>query len=109
MLASLRAKASFVKSINFLTKRGQIYEVTKIDSYVSPALFFLRDLMKDNVPGSFYREQLVKSEKPDYTNNFFEIETILGSKKVKGKKYYLVKFLYYPSKFNEFIPEENLK
>jgi len=78
-------------------------------SYISPVLYHLRDLMKDNVPGSFYKEQLVKTEKPDYKTNFFEIEKILGSKKVKGKKYFLVKFLYYPSKFNEFIPEENLK
>jgi len=75
---------------------------------VSPPLFFLRDLMKDKVNGSFYREQLVKSEKPDYKRNFFEVESILGSKKVKGKKYYLVKFLYYPSKFNQYIAEENL-
>ena len=65
--------------------------------------------MKDNVPGSFYKEQLVKTEKPDYKTSFFEIEQILGSKKVKGKKYILVKFLYYPSKFNEYIPEDNLK
>jgi len=64
--------------------------------------------MKDKVNGSFYREQLVKSEKPDYKRNFFEVESILGSKKVKGKKYYLVKFLYYPSKFNQYIAEENL-
>ncbi len=74
-----------------------------------PALYFLRDLMKDNVSGSFYREQLVKSEKPDYKTNFFEIESILGSKTVKGKKYFLVKFLYYPSKFNQYVPQENLK
>ncbi len=65
--------------------------------------------MKDDVNGSFYREQLVKSEKPDYKSEFFEIESILGTKTVKGKKFYLVKFLYYPSKFNEYIPAENLK
>jgi hypothetical protein len=92
-----------------LTKRGQIYEIAKVDSYVSPALFFLKDLMKDNVEGSYYREQLVKSEKPDYKSNFFEVESILGTKKVKGKKYFLVKFLYYPSKFNQYVPSENLK
>jgi hypothetical protein len=64
--------------------------------------------MKDSVPGSFYKEQLVKTEKPDYKRNFFEIEKVLGSKTVRGKKYFLVKFLYYPSKFNEYVLQENL-
>jgi hypothetical protein len=65
--------------------------------------------MKDKVPGSFYRQQLVKTEKPDYKSNFFEIEKILGSKKVRGKTYFLVKFLYYPAKFNQYIIKDNLK
>ena len=60
------------------------------------------------MPGSFYKEQLVKTEKPDYKKNFFEIEKILSSKTVRGKKFFLVKFLYYPSKFNEYVLEENL-
>ena len=64
--------------------------------------------MKENVAGSYYKEQLVKTEKPDYKKNFFEVEKILSSKIVRGKKYFLVKFLYYPSKFNEYVPEENL-
>ena len=64
--------------------------------------------MKENVAGSYYKEQLVKTEKPDYKKNFFEVEKVLSSKIVRGKKYFLVKFLYYPSKFNEFVPEENL-
>ena len=64
--------------------------------------------MKENVAGSYYKEQLVKTEKPDYKKNFFEVEKILSSKIVRGKKYLLVKFLYYPSKFNEYVPEENL-
>jgi hypothetical protein len=59
--------------------------------------------MGDKVEGRFYREQLYPSIKPDYKSNFFEIE------KVIGKKFYLVKFLYYSSKFNEYIPEENMK
>ena len=64
--------------------------------------------MKDKVPGHYYQEQLLKGEKPT-TENFFEVEKILKEKTVKGKKYFLVKFMYYPSKFNEYIPEENMK
>jgi hypothetical protein len=65
--------------------------------------------MKDIVDGSFYKEQLTLTSKPDYKNNFFEVEKILKEKTFAGKKYYLVKFLYYSSKFNQYIPEENMK
>ena len=65
--------------------------------------------MKDKVPGHYYFEQLTKAPKPDYKSDFFLVETILDTKTVRGKKYYFVKFLYYPSKFNQFIPVENLR
>ena len=65
--------------------------------------------MKDKVPGHYYKEQLLKSETPDFKENFFEVEKVLKEKTFKGKKYFLVKFMYYPSKFNEYIPEENMK
>ena len=64
--------------------------------------------MKDKVPGHFYKEQLTKAPKPDYQKDFFFVEKVLGEKFVRKKKFYLVKFLYYPSKFNEYIPAENL-
>ena len=65
--------------------------------------------MKDKVQGHYYFEQLTKAPAPNYKTDFFLVEKILGSKTVRGKKFYLVKFLYYPSKFNPYIPEENLK
>jgi hypothetical protein len=64
--------------------------------------------MKDPVPGHFYQEQLTVAPSPDYKKDFFEVEKIIASKTIKKKKFYLVKFLYYPSKFNEFVSEENL-
>ena len=64
--------------------------------------------MKDKVPGHFYAEQLTKAPIPNYKEDFFLIEKILGEKQVKGKKYFLVKFLFYPSKFNEYVLAENI-
>ena len=71
-------------------------------------MFLLRDLLNDPVSGFYYREQLTKSPAPTPSNYFF-VEKILGQKKINGKKHYLVKYLYYPTKFNQFVPEENLK
>ena len=74
-----------------------------------PPLFSLIDLMKDKVPGHYYFEQLTKAPVPDYKSDFFLVEKIISKKVVRRKVFYLVKFLYYPSKFNQYIPEENLK
>lgn len=64
--------------------------------------------MKDKVEGNFYKEQLLKCPAPDYTSDLFFVEKILHKKKIKNKNFYLVKFLYYPNKFNEYISEDNL-
>jgi hypothetical protein len=65
--------------------------------------------MNDDYPGRYYRAELVKSPPPDFNKQFFEIEKILKTVTKKGKKYHLVKFLFYPPKFNQYIPDENLK
>ncbi len=80
-----------------------------VNASVNPVLFSLIDLMKDPVPGFYYREQLTLAPNPDFKNDFFAVEKILKTVKRNKKKFYLVKYLFYPSKFNQFIPEENLK
>jgi hypothetical protein len=52
--------------------------------------------MGDEIGGFYYKEQLTKASAPDYTKDYFLIERILQTKTVKGKKYFLAKFLYYP-------------
>ncbi len=74
-----------------------------------PELYYVRDLMKDIVESSYYKEQLTITSKPDYKKNYFEVEKIIQEKTFRGKKFFLVKFLYYSSKFNQYIPEENMK
>jgi hypothetical protein len=100
---------AFVQTSFHFDQRGQIFQISSIDTSKTPPLLSLRDLMKDPVPGYFYQEQLSAAPNPNYKKDFFEVEKIIGTKKIKDKTYYLVKFLYYPSKFNEYIPAENFK
>ena len=69
-------------------------------------MFKLIDLMKDPVEGQYYREQLTKALGPKQSDYFF-VEKILGTKKIKGVQHFLVKYLYYPNKFNQYIPKSN--
>ena len=71
-------------------------------------MFKLKDLLNDEVAGQYYREQLTKSPAPK-TSDYFFVEKILGRKKIKGIEHYLVKYLFYPNKFNQYIPKSNFK
>lgn len=76
---------------------------------IKPELYELKDLMKDPVKGFYYKEQLTKSPNPNNQKHFFEIEKVLRKKKINGKEFYFVKYLFYPNKFNQWIPKLNLK
>ena len=75
---------------------------------VTPPLYTLVDLQGDKFGAYFYSWQLTPTDKPDYKKDFFLVEEILGEKTVKGQKYFKVKYLYYPSKFNEWVPATNI-
>ena len=82
--------------------------MSEVLAQIQPVMFKLIDLMKDNVEGQFYRQQLTKSPPPKARDYFF-VEKILGQKKIKGVNHFLVKYLYYPNKFNQYVPSTNFK
>ncbi len=65
--------------------------------------------MNDAVPGHYYKEELIKAPNIEYNEHFFEVEKILKKKIVKKKLFYYCKFMFYPNKFNQWIPSENMK
>jgi len=75
-----------------------LYTISSVRSNVLPPLYKLKDLLKDDVPGFFYKEELIKSKPLDYNTNYFFVEKILKWKKVKGEKLCLVKYLFYGKK-----------
>jgi len=83
--------------------------VKSIDATINPPLYKLIDLLGDDIKQSFYVEQLTKCPAPDYKKKFFEVEKVLKTKTVKKQKFVLVKYLYYPNKFNQWLPITNLR
>ncbi len=71
-------------------------------------MYSLVDLMKDKVSGHFYKEELTPAPTINYKKKFFEVEKILKKKTVKRKLFYYVKYMFYPQKFNQWIPAGNL-
>ncbi len=70
----------------------------------NPPVYRIKDLMDEEIKGTFYAEELQKVKKSDH----FPIDKILKKRKKKDKLEYLVTFKGYPSKFNSWIPSTDL-
>ena len=71
-----------------------------------PPTYILKDLLEEELSGAFYDKEL---QKVDQKEEVFRIEKIIKSKTVKKNKFFLIKWLGWPDKFNSWEPEKNLK
>lgn len=70
-------------------------------------VYKLTDLQDDNVQGSFYEAELQKIYLT--SNTLYKIEKILETDKHKKKTLYLVKWLFWPPKFNSWINASDIQ
>ncbi|DAC81523.1 TPA_asm: integrase [Capsaspora MELD virus 1] len=70
----------------------------------SPHTYLLEDLKGEDVSGVYYEAEL-QSVKESELDAPRLIETVLEKRTKAGKKEMLVKYIGYPKKFNEWIPE----
>ena len=80
--------------------------MSRVQDEMSPELYHLVDLKKKPVVGTFYRAELRPTEKPK-SDRVYAVNEVLRKRTVRGKRQYLVSFLFYPKKFNEWINEED--
>eukprot|EP00732_Lithocolla_globosa_P000137 Lithocolla_globosa_v1_NODE_27_length_9260_cov_179.654861.p2 type:complete len:375 gc:universal NODE_27_length_9260_cov_179.654861:3496-4620(+) len=85
----------------------EVFKVSEVQD-TDPPTYKIEDLLKEPIVGSFYEEELQKVKKP--TKN--RIEKIVKRRTVpKGRgqqKQVLIKWLGYPDKFNDWIPEKDV-
>ena len=93
-----KTKKSFTKGFRS-NWTGEIFLVRQILN-TEPPTFNLSDLLGENIEGIFYREELLKTPFPDS----FEIEEIIDKKKDK----YLVRWKFYPKKFDSWVSKKDL-
>ena len=68
-----------------------------------PVTHKLKDLLGEEIEGSFYEEELQKSHQED-----FRVEKVIQKKKINGVDHALVKWSGYNEKFNQWIPLQDL-
>jgi len=89
--------------LNFTEELFKVDQVT----YGSPIVYKLEDLDGEQIKGLFYEKEL--SEYNTDGDMLYQVEKILGKKKMKGKTYALVKWKGYPDKFNSWEPLEEVQ
>ena len=82
------------------------HEVFKIVGTIgmNPTRYILEDYNKERIQGTFYAEELQKT----LLNDIFLVREVLASKKIKGKKHYLVNWIGWPDNFKDWIHESEL-
>ena len=83
----------------------EIYEVSEVVQTTRPITYRIRDLMGEPIDGTFYKEQLLKTDQTIY-----RIDQVLRRRtnKTTGKKQVLVRWMGYPSKFDSWEDSDTI-
>ena len=97
-----KAKGTFEKGYthNWTTEVFQISEILN----TTPVQVKLIDLNGTEIVGSWYLQEIQQVNLPET----YKIEKVLGQRKVGRRKEYLVKWVGYSDKFNQWIPENQM-
>jgi len=97
-----RTKALFEKG--YLPNYSEaLYIINKVQKTIPPT-YKLKNLLGEEIEGSFYEKELQKSDQEVY-----RIEKVIRKKKIDGVEHGLVKWSGYNEKFNEWIPVRDLE
>ena len=83
----------------------EVYSIDQV-KLSDPVTYYIKDLKGEEIKGSFYEQELQKTEQA--LGSAYLIEKILQRKKVKGRKMCLVKWIGYDSSHNSWEPESEV-
>jgi len=105
-----RKKGIFTRGFNQSVTK-EYFTIYHIDRRLSKDRYYLKDLMGERIIGSFYSEYLVPFTPPtdggEYRidPNFSDFKR----KRIRGVPHIWVKWLGWPSKFNQWVPEADIR
>src|SRR6266481_952015 len=88
------------------------YVIYKVKNLTYPFTYKLKEFdTRNHINGVFYEQNLQKIAftKTQLEKKIYNVEKIIATKLINGVKYYFVKFKGFPSSYNKWIPESNVK
>ena len=86
----------------------EFFKISKRYKRGKQDVYLLIDILGDPIRGTFYKYELHKIDKADI--ELYMVDKIIKERKMKGKQpEVLVKWLGWPSKFNSWIPKNDVK
>ena len=89
----------------------EYFEIYHINRNLSKDRYYLKDLAGDKIIGSFYQEYLIPFS-PPATGGEFKLDPNFNDfkkKKINGVSHIWVKWMGWPSKFNQWVKETDLR
>src|SRR5260221_2026290 len=80
----------------------ELFTIDKVQKTI-PVTYIIKDTLGEVITGSFYNEELQKSNQEVY-----RVEKVIRKKKIDGIEHALVKWVGYSKKFNQWIPIKDL-
>jgi hypothetical protein len=98
-------KAAFARDYN-QKWTGEIFKIDKIVLATRIPMYKIADYDSEPVGGSFYGSEMSKADiDPDKP---YKIEKVIKTRTKRGRKEYLVTYLYWPAKFSQCVSEEDM-
>ena len=82
----------------------EVFTVTSVLSDRRPTRYAIEDYDGEPVKGTFYRQELQLVKDPDR----YAVEEVLATRRRRGGKEFLVKWLGYPESFNSWVAEKDM-
>jgi hypothetical protein len=97
-----RTKSTFEKG--YLPNWSEELYVVDVVQETVPVTYKLKDLLDEEIEGSFYEKELQKTNQEVY-----RVEKVIRKKKIDGVEHGLVKWSGYSEKHNQWIPVKDLE
>ncbi len=108
-------QAVLTRTISNCRQSGRLFYISMILKSQDPVRYKLKGLKKEEYGGSYYASQLRKSPFKSVEDINWLIAPLPEGQKattrinpVTKKKELLVRWLFYPAKYDEWVPEENI-
>jgi hypothetical protein len=86
---------------------GEIFKIVARHVRQGIPIYKITDLSDEKLEGTFYQSELQKVTTPE--DELFIVEEVLDRRRHNGQSQVLVKWKYFPKKFNKWVDENKLK